>query len=188
MEKLFVIALMLYGVGVLLALSARSETLKRNGIFCVIIVLLYFSFMASLLDGLSHAGAGAAFAGAGIAFIGMFGGIIALPALGFVIGWFAKLFQPKDVKLFSLINYTLMTIVILGPVLLFYTSVLHPEIKRKSERKLASQEMRRQSEMRRKSEMNFFKNTRKYLLTSATTFWHYPFEGMLISAILALKD
>jgi len=114
----------------------------------------------SLVDGLGHAGAGAAFAGAGVVFVGMFVGIFALPALGFVVGWFAKLFLPKNANFFSLINYTLMAILILGPVLLVFASVLLPEMKRKSEKNLVRQELKRKSELKNISELNLTKNMR----------------------------
>jgi len=88
----------------------------------------------SLIGAAGALGTSGGLGGAGLALIGIVIAILGLPALGFLVGWFAKLLLPKTVNFFSLLNYTLMAIVILGPMaLLFYVLVLHPEIKRKSE-------------------------------------------------------
>jgi len=134
MDDWFVWVLGLYGIGVLLGLTTRRKALNITGYICLFIVLLSFPFIMILIDAAGAVGISGGLGGAGIALIGVVVAIFLLPAIGFLIGWFAKLFLPKAVNFFSSLNYTLMAIVIFGPMAsLYYVSELQPKIKRKSE-------------------------------------------------------
>lgn len=137
MDNFYISGLILYSIGVLLALAARGKALSRTGRICIMIVLLSLAFFMSLLGSAGAVGATGGFGGAGLVYIGIVIAILGLPAIGFLVGWFAKLFLPKTVNLFSFLNYTLMAIVTLGPALLFYANVIRPEMKRIEERKEA---------------------------------------------------
>ena len=172
MDDFFVWILFLYGIGVLLALMARGKALSRTGFICIIIVLLSLPLFNGLLGFAGAVGAAGGLGGAGLALFAIILGIFVLPAIGFLVGWFAKLFLPKTENLFSFLNYTLMAIVTLGPALLFYTNVIHPKMKRTEERKAARivllekraverAEQKQQREKKNRDELKLYKDKQK---------------------------